>query len=274
MEQKWWGEIRDELSKSPSKSYIALALTILVGAIASGLVTAISSAGVLMHIFLVVGFGVVVIIVFLAYFIVPYWKFKWKYGFLEDEENETARKLIEIRNKAEKARNLVDGIIAIQLFKVERHTTDSSIIVRFNKLFSIESEGPDISTLKDRTVEIPIKLLEWILNPRQPAPDFGDFLNGYVYEYLLQRSGNRNAQLLSIINNWDVQIPEKFRITGIHFNTIFNFTRILESGDLHNYKIATNSNLMHILSYNGKRSKHKERVYYTLRLGVSIIMCK
>lgn len=264
--EEWWDKIRVEFSKSPTRSIVALLLSVLIGASASALVNAVSLSSELLKNWLIVSFGVVVILIFNVFFVIPYWRFKWKYSFLEDEEVKTAQKLNEIKIKAGRAHKSFDGIIAIQLFKVNRHTTDEHVKIHFKKMFSIKTKRAGVSRLKNKRISIPIDMTLWANEPHHPFPDNGKLLNLYLYEYItILNEIDPNLKLQRIIEKTDFKYPKRKKMMGMHFITIFDSVPVLESGTLKTKDNINVGALMSSVEYNSKTIKHKNRTYHTIR---------
>ncbi|MFD2368582.1 hypothetical protein ACFSO0_00930 [Brevibacillus sp. GCM10020057] len=269
-----WERITSIFSKSIGSSFAAALILLLVGMITSAIVNAISESQILTQIYVAVGMGGIAIIITGFFLFWPFWKFRWKYSFLEDEHELLAQKLVGIHKRAKTYINSVDGIMAFQLFQVHKQTKDEYIQYHFRKVMELKGKGLDVSKLRNRKINVPIDMLHFTKhkNPRKVPGDYGRYLNALLYQYLLSRS-SKNPRMKNVLRNWDVYIEQDVRIIGLHYAILFDMTRIVSCEDITEYQIlrertSEHTDTVYGMVYNGNKEKHKNRAYYTLRISL------
>lgn len=269
-----WERITSIFSKSIGLSFAAAVILLLVGMITSAIVNAISVSQVLTQVYIAVGMGGIAIILAGFFLFWPFWKFRWKYQFLEDEHELLAQKLVGIYKRAKTYISSVDGIMAFQLFHVHKQTKDDCILYHFRKVMELKGKGLDISKLRNQKIKVPIGLLNFTKhkNPRNVPGDYGRYLNAMLYQYLLSRSA-KNPKIKNALRHWDVYIEQDVRIIGLHYAILFDMTRIVSCEDITEYqnlreRTSNHTDIVYGMVYNGNKKKHKNRAYYTLRISL------
>ncbi|WP_226586041.1 hypothetical protein [Halobacillus litoralis] len=195
------------------------------------------------------------------FFFLPYWSFRKKYYFLDQNyENQIAQKVVSVYNRSNKALTTFDGINAIQFFRIETHTDDQHVLYNFKKIFSVKSKYFNLSGLKEKKIEVPIAFFEWLNEPTIPAPDNGDVINELLYEWLVRRSED-DPKFNEIIENWEIQIIENPKIMSIHYHVLFE-----PKDPVDIQKVETDIDSVFEMEYNGVKEYHRDRGYYSTRV--------
>ncbi|KOF10046.1 hypothetical protein AC739_11180, partial [Planococcus glaciei] len=108
---KIWGKIQDLIYNSKAGTISLTILLIIVGMIASALVNYISVSPVFSKAFYLGGTVALVTIILGLILFAPFYRFKFKYKFLENHEEVVANYLFNIKRKSENWVDSVDGII-------------------------------------------------------------------------------------------------------------------------------------------------------------------
>ncbi|MBP1935129.1 hypothetical protein [Ammoniphilus resinae] len=249
------------IAKSSSLSISMAGLLVILGMITGAFINQMSNDWQLVKAFVIYGVSGFLPLIFGYLIFRPFWKFRRDFHFLEQDGEKLARKLVEINNRAHSICTSVDGVLAFQLFKVERHTSDNHILFTFEEMMRHKTKGFDLSRLKNKKLKIPIEIIEWMKNPQGPPPTIGDdFINKMLYDWMKWRAEN-DERFEQYIVEWDVSLYPYTRLIGAHYVELFDFTEVVNSDDFTSDMIDD----VFENDYNGVNDNHSNRKYYTLR---------
>lgn len=267
-----WHSIQEVILKRPWFSFLLSIVLLLLGAFTAALINFISieeySFPLLQNI---ISFAMCLLILVIGFIVfINHWSFRKKYIFLEDFDVELAQQIVLIHKRANRVLSLIDGAHAIQLFQVERHTTDNNLIFKFKKIFSLKSNYFDLSRFKKKKLIVPITFFKWIITEEKKSiPSLNKF-NHMIHAWLVAEQNRDPSQNFNhLIENWNYNSQKrkknKAKINSVHFHVLFD---TMDTIIIPEYP----DNIMdyvQIINYNGNKSKHYNRQYCTLRLTLS-----
>ncbi len=264
-----WHSIQEMVLRKPWFSFLFSMILLLLGAFTAAIINFISSDSansLLQHI---ISFSLCIfILVFGFIYFIDHWRFRKKYVFLEDYDVDLAKKIVSIHKRAKRSLTLIDGINAIQIFQIERHTTDEDIIFRFKTLFTLKSKYFSLSKFRKTRLIIPISFFNWIITEEKKSIPNESKFNHMTHAWLVAEQ-IRDPQLNfnNLIDNWDYKDKNlKKKINSVHFHVLFD---TMESITLSEYDYEDILDYIQIMKYNGKKNKHSNRQYCTLRLTLT-----
>lgn len=257
-----WNSIRNFMLTSPIVSLTTSIFLLLLGAYTAAIINFISSTGDALSKF-IFSFSLSILVLILGFiFFFDFWIFRKKYSFIESQSKDLAEKIISIHERSQKTLTLVDGVNAIQFFQVERHTDDHHLLFKFKPIFSMKSHYFNMSAFKDKEIEVPIALFEWLASPQKTTiPDYDDRINNLVYQWITTKS-ETSTEYEELIREWNVELSSPQKISSIHFHVLFETKDILYDEDVANVNILE---YVQKMNYNGIKSIHDNRQYCTLR---------
>lgn len=265
----FWKSMRTELSKKPLLSFAVAIILLLLGGLISGFVNYISTDDEALMRF-IISLGACILILFVGFIIFyPFWNFRKRYNFLDNQEDKIAEKLVTIYKRSRQTVTTVEGINAIQFFRLETHTDDRHLLYQFEKVFSIKSKYFDLSRFKNKKLEFPIFLFDWLKDPVDPPIDYGPLVNGLLYEWMQRRSESELEQKVhfeNLIDEWEVGFQVVPKITGLHYHVMFDVKRPIK---IELYDPNSQIDSVFVMEYNGDKDGHSNRSYYTLRLYIN-----
>lgn len=259
-----WNSIRSFVLTSPIVSFIISMLLLLLGAYTAAIINFVSSTGDTLSKF-IISFTLCIIILGLGFiFFIDFWRFRKKYSSIDSQSIDLAEKIISLHERSLNTLTLVDGISAIQCFQVERHTDDNHLLFKFIPTFSLTSRYFKMSRFKDKEIEVPIALFEWLGSSKKDSiPDYGVQINSLIYEWLMtQDDYTQDKKYEKLIKEWDGQLELTEKISSIHYHVLFETRDILYDEDIHLVNIL---DYVQKMNYNGIKSNHINRQYCTLR---------
>ncbi|WP_214801089.1 hypothetical protein [Exiguobacterium sp. s194] len=247
---------------SPIVSLVISILLLLIGAFIAAIINYISSDPEQLRKF-ILSFLICLLLLGIGFmFFWDFWSFKKKYAYIKNENTKLAEEMIGIFERAQNTLTLVDGLNAIQCFKIERHTDDNHLLFRFHQVFSLKSYYFKISRYKRKEIEVPINLFKWLgESNKQKVPDYGVEINNLLYEWMLNQS--KKGIYNKLIETWDAELDLTKKISFIHYHILFETRDVLTISEL-----KTDSVLDYVqkMEYNGLNSEHENRVYHTIRI--------
>lgn len=259
--ETFFEKFQQQISNSSLLTFATSILLILVGCVTGAGINMISNDWNVVKEFVIWGLSGILIVTIGFVIFLPYWRFKKKYSFLDDESDELAKKLVNINNRAQTVVTSIDGVLAFQLFTVERHTNDEHILFKFKELFSHKAEGFDLSSLNPKKLEVPLSLFMWMKNPDSPPKNYSQFIMGMIYEWLMLFIPEKQDPPKKIKQFYKVEIPLK-RVSGVHF---VEFSDLIEVVNSDNFNAKKDMDNVFVFDYNGEKNSHSNRRYYILR---------
>lgn len=259
----FWKHIKTEIEKNPYIGLTVAIMLLLLGAFVAGIINFISTDDQALIRF-IFSFAICLLILAIGFiFFLPYWDFRRRYSFLDEQENTLTKKIVSIYNRSKQSLISFNGINAIQFFKLETHTDDNHVLFSFKKIFSLKSKYFDLSKLKDKEFEVPIALFDWLQKPEKPAPDYGPLINVLLYEWMI-----KNDEFYSeIIDNWEVTFEQVLpKLTSIHYHALFEPKK---SVDINDFCKNQSIDSVFTMKYNGVKEEHNNRKYNSLRITIN-----
>jgi hypothetical protein len=263
-EESYYERFTKYMAKSPILSITMATILVIIGMITAAFVNMVSGEWKLVKAFVIYGGSGLTFVLIGFVIFKPYWEFRRNFYFLEEEGKSLAEKLVGIYNRAHSIVTTVDGILAFQLFKVERHTNDEDILFSFEEVMSHKTKGFDLSPLKIKKFKVPVDLFEWLRAPQSSPSDYGPFLNRMIYDWMTWQS-SADKKFEKWIQEWDVQIDTNIRVIGAHYVEVFDFVDTINSDE---FKSGDSIDCIYENDYNGFKEKHSSRKYFTVRIFI------
>lgn len=264
--------IKEFITTSPIVSLITSILLLLLGAFVAALINFISLDPNALAKY-IISFLINIVILILGFiFFIDFWNFRKKYVFIEKQNINLAKKLVNLYDKSQRTLRLVDGINAIQLFEVERHTDDRHLLYKFNLMYSLKSKYFNLSKFRDSEIEVPINFLKWLQTPtKNDVPNYEPVINALTYAWLsTQYKQTQNIEYKGLADYMKENHEIDKKVSSIVYHIVFETKGVLYPEDISNPNL-TGFNIMdyvQIVEYNGEKEYHENRVYYTVRLTI------
>lgn len=267
-----FSHIKEFITTSPTVSLISSILLLLLGSFIAALINFISldSNALLKYI---ISFSINIIILALGFmFFIDFWSFRKKYVFIEKQNINLAKKMVNLYDKSERTLRLVDGINAIQLFEVERHTDDRHLLYNFNLMYSLKSKYFNLSKFKDTELEVSIDYLKWLQTPNiENIPDYDSVINGLTYAWLSTQFAETTDEKFKKMADY---MKENYlisnKVISIVYHIVFETKSILYPKDIPNEDFQEFNFMEYVqfMKYTGDKEHHENRLYCTVRFTI------
>ncbi|WP_282242928.1 hypothetical protein [Psychrobacillus sp. NEAU-3TGS] len=192
------------------------------------------------------GFFIAVTMIYLGILLFePFFTFRFKYKFLDEYDDSIAQIIHTLKRKAENRLKSTDGVIAIRLFRVERHTLADESLYQFNMVYDVRSQYAQVDKLNPIKIKVPIALDEWIqknvianinnvnmgynverLNQMKMDKYTAQMFFYYFNEYYREKYEDENElwyeqNIAKAIGSWKAKIPKKKLFKSVHYSTVF-----------------------------------------------------
>ncbi|KOF09264.1 hypothetical protein AC739_15585 [Planococcus glaciei] len=260
----FWEFIKKDVIMNPFVGIATAIFLLLLGAVIAAIINYISADPETLASF-IMSFAICLLLLGIGFvFFFPYWNFRKRYYFLDEQENELAKKIVKIHNRSKQAlTSSLHGINAVQLFKLETHTGDNHVKFIFKETFTLKSKHFNLSKFKEKELEVPTAFFSWLHEPHHPVPDYGPLINVHLYEWMQIRAEKEPA-FLNIIDNWEVEFAANIpKVTGLHYQVLFDSHKPV---DVKDFIRGASIDSIFSMNYNGVNEEHINRQYNSLRL--------
>ena len=289
-----WHKITEWIASSRIRTLLTTLLLLIIGMFASAIVNYISTDPLFAKWFFTGGIGALVVLVIGIMLGKPFFDFKFRYDFISGYEDKLAKNLFYFSKRADSLVKAEDGVMALQLFKVERHTYDDNVLYNFQKIIDKKAERSSISEVRPKKMKVPIDFFEWFYKFDQellpPSTEkYNKYINQMVFDFISNKQTKeinetkddaekkrKQKKMEEAFDAWGVKIKEKTIYKSIHYITLFNVidnTIIKEQKNLLDISGNSISNRISMhdvykMSYNkSKMKKKKHRLYYAINLS-------
>lgn len=289
-----WNNITEWVASSRLRTISTTFLLLFIGMVASAIVNYISSDPYFAKWFFLGGFGALTILVLGIMLGRPFFTFRFKYDFLSDYEDQLALQLFYFDKRADSLLHVEDGILAIQLFKVEKHTYDEYVEYNFHKKIDKKASRSKISKISPNKLKIPIDFFRWFYEfNKKGTPPFHLRLNKFVtqmvfdfirnkYEKDILQSTQIEAdedRFKDALEKWGATIREDTIYKSIHYITLFDVIDKILISDMDSSFIIEGYKMNNLIpphkiykmSYNDtKKTKKKNRMYFAINISYDL----
>ena len=230
-----WEKVRTFIYNSRIGTISLTILLLIVGMATASLVNWISVSPIFAKSFYLGATVAVVMILLGIRLFIPFYKFRFKYLFLDKYEDRMAKYITEIKKKSENWVDSIDGIIGIRLFRVEKHTMNEDVLFNFESVFDAHSKYTKLGKLLPKQIKKPISIEKWIEKEFKTATDdafnklkdyylnkyFEQILLYYLDEHIEDASEDEKEKFKEIAKVWEPRIYDYKIFKSVHYTTVF-----------------------------------------------------